>query len=276
MSAGAGSPRDPGAPDGGAPDGGAAAVLALIPARGGSKGIPRKNVMPIAGRPLIAHSIAQARAARHVQRVIVSTDDEEIAAVAEAWGAEVPFRRPAEYAQDLSPDIDVFRHALEWLRAQEGYEPAVVVHLRPTEPVRRVADIDRAVELLLADERADAVRSVSVALQTPYKMWRLGPEGTLEPLLRLPGVADAQSQPRQQLPLVYWQNGCIDALRPRAVLEKQSMWGERVLALVMSDPLLPLDYPENIPAVEAALRRLAAGLPPVAGAPERGEDRHPA
>ncbi|MBI5667990.1 MAG: acylneuraminate cytidylyltransferase family protein [Chloroflexi bacterium] len=238
-----------------------ARVLALIPARGGSKGIPRKNVMPLAGKPLIAYSILQAQASRHITRVIVSTDDDEIAAVAREWGAEVPFMRPAEYAQDLSPDIDAFRHALLWLEQQENYRPDLVVHLRPPGPVRRVELIDAAIELLLAHPDADAVRSVSLARQTPYKMWRIAADGKLEPLLRVEGMPDCQSVPRQQLPVVYWQNGYVDVLRPRAVLEKNSMWGDCALPFIVEDELYELDYPEDIPAVEAALRRLEQGLP---------------
>src|SRR2546430_3115327 len=110
-------------------------VLALIPARGGSKGIPRKNLMVLAGKPLIAYAIEQARISRRITRVLVSTDDEEIAEVARRYGAEVPFIRPAEYAEDLSPDIDVFRHALQWLAEHEGYRPPLVGPLPPTRPV---------------------------------------------------------------------------------------------------------------------------------------------
>lgn len=234
-------------------------VLALIPARGGSKGIPRKNVLEIAGRPLIAWSIGQALASDRITRVVVSTDDEEIAAVAARWGAEVPFLRPREYAHDLSPDIDVVRHALQHLAATESYEPELVVHLRPTGPVRRVQDIDAAVDLLASRPDADAVRSVSLARQTPYKMWRVHDDGTMEPLLRLPGVPDCQSLPRQLLPRVHWQNGYVDVLRPRAVLEKNSMWGERVLAFVVEMELFDLDYPEDIAPVEQALLRLERG-----------------
>ena len=113
-------------------------IMALIPARGGSKSIPRKNLMMIAGKPLIAYSIEHALQSRYVTRTIVSTDDPEIADVARGLGAEVPFLRPSEFAQDLSPDIDVFRHALTWLRDRQGYQCELVVHLRPTGPVRRV------------------------------------------------------------------------------------------------------------------------------------------
>jgi CMP-N,N'-diacetyllegionaminic acid synthase len=228
-------------------------ILALIPARGGSKGIPRKNLIMLAGKPLIAYSILQGLESQRVTRVLVSTDDPEIAQVAREWGAEVPFLRPAEYAEDQSPDIQVFRHALAWLEAQEGYRPEMVVHLRPTGPVRSTHDIDRAIALLETHPEADAVRSVSPALQTPYKMWHLTPEGYLRPVLRLEGVPDSQSLPRQQLPPVYWQNGYVDVIRPRAVLEQDSMWGRCALPFIVHDSLFELDYPEDIPAVEAAL-----------------------
>jgi CMP-N,N'-diacetyllegionaminic acid synthase len=233
-------------------------IIALIPARGGSKGIPRKNLLPIGGKPLLAYSILQARASAHIARVIVSTDDEEIAGVARAWGAEVPFMRPAELARDESPDIDVFRHALLWLRENEDYQPQLAVHLRPPGPVRRVELIDKAIELLLAHPEADAVRAVSPAQESPFKMWRLTENGGMEPALRLPGVADAQSLPRQRLPQVYWQNGYVDVLRPRAVLEKNSMWGTCVLPFIINEPIFELDYPEDIVRLEQALKRLDA------------------
>jgi CMP-N-acetylneuraminic acid synthetase len=111
-------------------------VLALIPARGGSKGIPRKNIRDFSGYPLIAWSIAAAKQSELVTRVIVSTDDEEIAAVARAWGAETPFLRPAEFAEDKTTDLPVFVHALAWLAENENYRPDVVVQLRPTSPIR--------------------------------------------------------------------------------------------------------------------------------------------
>ena len=245
-------------------------MLALIPARGGSKGIPGKNVLPIAGKPLIAWSILSAQASQRVTRVIVSTDDEEIASVATAWGAEVPFVRPTEFAQDLSPDIDVFRHALQFLAEHEAYEPDMVVHLRPTGPARLVEDIDAAIDLLAASPDVDAVRSVSLVHQTPYKMWRVTDDGTMQPLVTVPGLADCQSQPRQLLPRVYWQNGYVDVLRPRAVMEKNSMWGDRVVPFIVESQLFDLDYPEDVAPVEQALLRLEQGL----GLPRQQSERY--
>lgn len=237
-------------------------ILALIPARGGSKGIPRKNILNLLGKPVIAYSIQHGKASRFINRVIVSTDDAEIAEVSRQWGAEVPFIRPAEYAQDLSPDIDVFRHCLNWLREHEGYVPDLVVHLRPPGPVRRVEHIDEAIQLLIDHPEVDAVRSVTKALQSPYKMWHIAADGKLSPIMRIEGMADCQSVARQTLPPVYWQNGYVDVLRPRAVLEKNSMWGDTALPYIVNDQLFEIDYPENIPAVEEALKRLEAGISP--------------
>lgn len=227
-------------------------VLALIPARGGSKSIPRKNLLTIAGQPLIAYSIAHARASRHITRVVVSTDDVEIAEVARRYGAEVPFMRPAELAADDSTDLEVFRHALVTLREADHYTCECVVHLRPTGPVRQVARIDEAIELFRQHPEADSLRSVTWPSETPYKMWRAR-EGYLEPLLQIPGVPEPYCQPRQRLPEVFWQNGYVDIIRPRAILDLGLMCGHRILPFVMDEPVLELDYPENIPAIEAAL-----------------------
>ncbi len=243
-------------------------ILALIPARGGSKGIPRKNILPVAGKPLIAYSIEQALASQWITRVIVSTEDEEIAAISRQLGAEVPFLRPPEFAGDLSLDLDVFKHALGWLREQEGYTCELVVHLRPTGPVRRVELIDRAIQDMLAHPEADALRSVSVPAQTPYKMWRI--EGDhLKPLLGVAGVAEPYCMPRQSLPAVYWQNGYVDIVRPATVLEQGLMAGRVLLPFVVDEPILEIDYPETIPLVEEALRKLARGEWPESEAERR-------
>src|SRR3990172_9517903 len=144
-------------------------TLALIPARGGSKGIPRKNIRSFAGFPLIAWSIAAAKQASCVTRVIISTDDPEIAAIARDWGAETPFLRPDELAQDNTTDLPVFQHALKFLEEVEGYRPEVIVQLRPTSPIRPRGMVDQAVDILLAHPDADCVRGVVPAGQNPHK-----------------------------------------------------------------------------------------------------------
>ena len=157
-------------------------TLALIPARGGSKSIPRKNIIDFAGFPLISYSIAAGLAAETVTRVIVSTDDDEIAEISRRYGAETPFVRPAELSQDNTPDLPVFRHALEWLAENEDYRPDIVVQLRPTSPFRRVRHIDDAVYRLIGRPDADAVRTVCLPFQNPFKMWRIGLDGIMIPL----------------------------------------------------------------------------------------------
>lgn len=215
-------------------------VLAVIPARGGSKGIPRKNVRDFAGYPLLAWSIAAGAKAQNVNRVIVSTDDEQIAAVAREFGAEVPFLRPAALAQDDTTDLPVFEHALRFLSAG-GYKPDVIVQLRPTSPIRPVDCVDRAIQALLAHADADSVRGVVPAGQNPHKMWRLrGLDAPMEPLLHVDGVPEAYNAPRQALPPIHWQTGHVDAIRAETILGKGSMSGEKVYPLLI-DPRYTID-----------------------------------
>jgi N-acylneuraminate cytidylyltransferase len=219
--------------------------LALIPARGGSKSIPRKNIRPFAGHPLIAYSIAAALAAETVTRVLVSTDDAEIAAVARGYGAETPFLRPDEFSQDNTPDLPVFQHTLRWLADNESYRPEIVVQLRPTSPLRRVWHIDQAVSRLIEHPQADAIRTVCVPFQNPFKMWRIGADGFMQPLLQ-GEFREPYNLPRQVLPEVYWQTGYVDAARADTILTKNSMTGERILPLVI-DPSewIDIDTPDD-------------------------------
>ena len=231
-------------------------VLALIPARGGSKSIPRKNIRSFAGHPLIAYSIAAGRAAATVTRVIVSTDDEQIAEICRQYGAETPFLRPEEFSQDHTPDLPVFQHALRWLTEHEDYHPEIVVQLRPTSPLRRVAHIDQAIYRLLENPQADAVRTVCVPFQNPFKMWRIAPDGFMFPLMQT-GHPEPYNQPRQGLPEVYWQTGYVDAAWADTILKKNSMTGERILPLVI-DPSewVDIDSPDDWRRAE---RMLASG-----------------
>lgn len=227
-------------------------ILALIPARGGSKGIPRKNIVELGGKPLIAYSIEQALASRLINRVIVSTDDEEIAEISRECGADVPFMRPGEFAQDLSPDIDVFRHALTWLEGNEGYVPDIVLHLRPTCPFRKVETIDRAIELLVNTPEADALRSVCVTSQTPYKMWRIV-DGYMKPLLSIPGIAEPFNMPRQVLPKVYRQFGYVDIVRTEVITKRGKMSGNKILPFIIEEEWVDIDYPEDLIEAEKLL-----------------------
>jgi CMP-N,N'-diacetyllegionaminic acid synthase len=218
-------------------------VLAIIPARGGSKSIPRKNIKPLGGFPLIAYSIRAALQSPSIHRVLVSTDDQEIADISRQWGVDVPFLRPPELAQDDTLDLPVFQHALRWLRENENFAPEIVVQLRPTSPFRRVIHIEESIRLLRATPDATAVRAVCVPSQNPYKMYSLNEAGFLAPLV--PGFG-LEPLPRQSLPTALWHNGYIDTMRSRVILEENSMAGTRILPLKMSDDdMIDLDTPHD-------------------------------
>lgn len=209
-------------------------VLAIIPARGGSKGIPRKNLYPILGKPLIAYTIEAALLSSYIDRVLVSTDDEEIAEVAKKYGAEVPFLRPKNIAADKTPDLPVFRHALLWLKKNENYQPDMVVHLWPTSPLRKPKDINQAIILLQKNPKAHSVRSITMPSQTPFKMWRADMGKYLKPILekeypKLYKKSQPHSLPRQTLPKIFVQTGYIAVIRPEIILKSGSMFGSNVL-----------------------------------------------
>ena len=234
-------------------------ALAIVPARGGSKQVPRKNLKLLGGKPLIEWSIMAARAATELDRCIVSTDDEEIAEVARSLGAEVPFLRPAEYAQDNTPDLPVFQHALRWLGEREGYRPAMIVHLRPTLPFREPRQIDDVIRLM-RETGADCVKSVYREHHHPHKMWKLqdGPDGARlgpyedTPLWRQLGP----DCPRQILEPAYWSAGLVDAIRTETV-ERGSTIGDRVVPyLVNAEPCVDLDTDHDFIIAEAVLTLL--------------------
>lgn len=230
-------------------------ILALIPARGGSKSIPRKNLLPLLDKPLIAWSIDHALYSKHINRVIVSTDDEEIRDIAIKYGAEAPFIRPAEISQDLSTDLECFTHALNWLDHAEDYHPSLVVHLRPTGPARVISKIDNAISLFLENMDCDSLRSVSLADQTPYKMW-LHRGSRLSPVMNTD--QDLSSTPRQQLEKVYWQNGYVDIVKSQTILKLQSMTGKNVLPFIINN-IKDIDYFHDIPIVEEQLKKIISG-----------------
>lgn len=236
-------------------------ILALIPARGGSKSILNKNIQPFLGHPLLAFSIAVAQQAESVSRVIVSTDSEEIAAIAREYGAETPFLRPAEFAQDDTEDFPVFEHALNWLADEENYHPEIVIQLRPTSPVRPTGLVDEAIDTLQAHPEADSVRGVVPAGQNPHKMWRLQDNGPMQPLLTVKGLSDSYNAPRQKLPATYWQTGHIDAIRSETILQKKSMSGEAIWPLLIDARFtVDIDNPSDWALAEATALSVAQDI----------------
>ena len=219
-------------------------ILAIIPARGGSKGLPDKNILPLLGHPLISYSVKAAQNSKYINRVIVSTDSERIAEAGRSYGAEIPFMRPAEYAQDLSTDLEVFQHALNWLKEHENYIPDYVIQLRPTSPVRQANLIDACIERMLNNKEADSLRIVTPSPITPYKMWTLtDEEHPMSPLLSIIGVNEPYNEPRQRLPQTYWQIGTLDVIRPHVITEQHSMSGNVIMPYIV-DNIFAIDIDE--------------------------------
>lgn len=212
-------------------------ILGLIPARGGSKGIPRKNVRPLGGKPLLAWTIEAAMEAGCLDRLLVSTEDEEIAAVGRQYGCEVPFMRPRELARDDTPGIAPVLQALAWLEKQEGYVPDFVMLLQATSPFRTSAQISEIVELALAPsfEPFDSLVSVVKPDHPPQWMFIAQGDGRLSPLLS----ADIAYR-RQDLPVTYALNGAIYLTRTAVLRQKESFLVERTKGYLM-DRVTSLD-----------------------------------
>ena len=222
-------------------------ILAVIPARGGSKGIPRKNIKDFAGYPLIAYSIQAALNSKYVTRTIVSTDDIEIANIASSYGAEIPFLRPTEFAQDSTLDFPVFENLLKSLMDTETYKPNLVIQLRPTSPIRPINLVDEAIEIMLSDPEIDSVRGVVPSGQNPYKMWKIDPQsGLMSGLLAVDGIDEPYNSARQALPETYWQTGHIDVIRSRVILEQKSMSGKNIKPIhIQPDFTVDIDKPSD-------------------------------
>jgi len=219
-------------------------ILAVIPARSGSKSLVNKNILEINGIPLIGISCIHASNSKVINRIILSTDDESYAEIGLKFGAEIPFLRPKYLAMDQTTDIEVFRHLLEYLNVEEGYKPDIVVHLRPTYPYRKVSDIDNMINTLINNPEASAVRSVCLSEQTPYKMWKINDNGFIKPILE---SNEAYNLTRQLLPKIYIQNGSIDVTRYNNIIIENSMTGQNILPFVHEhnydiDDLIEFNY----------------------------------
>jgi CMP-N,N'-diacetyllegionaminic acid synthase len=204
-------------------------VLGLIPARGGSKGVPRKNIRLLCGKPLLQYTAESALAARHLARVILSSDDEEVAKVGERCGLQVPFLRPAHLAQDDTPMLPVIQHALNWFASRDERFAAVCL-LQPTNPLRRSEDIDGCIEMLQL-EAADAVVTILPVPDEYNPHWVYFPQedGSLQ-------ISTGESEPipcRQSLPTAYHREGSVYVTRSEVVTSGKSLYGNRVLGYLL-------------------------------------------
>jgi len=229
-------------------------VLGLITARGGSKSIPRKNIVQLAGKPLIAWTIVAALEASSLSRVIVSTDDAEIAQVSREWGAEAPFMRPVEFAQDDSPHIDVILHAVEWLMSHESYCPDYVMLLQPTSPLRTAQDIETAIRLAV-EKKAESVISVCETHQHPYLITRITEDGALVDFMSGAPEPGTSSIRRQDMPPAYFVNGAIYLTQCKVLLDKRTLLPTRTFPYIMPpERSMQIDDPWDLYLVDMILR----------------------
>ena len=202
-------------------------ILAIIPARGGSKGLPRKNILPLAGKPLIAYTIEAALRSKKLNRVIVSTNNEEILGVSHKYGAEV-IMRPQDLAEDATPTEPVIKHAVSVLEA-EGYKADIIVTLQPTSPFRTSIQIDDALKEIFSDD-VDSVISLKEVTEHPYKM-KMIKNGYIVPFLKI----KLKSNRRQDMPTLYKENGAIYITKYDLIMNKDKIVGGNIKPFLMSD-----------------------------------------
>ena len=243
------------------------ATVAVIPARGGSKGIPRKNIRPLAGKPLIAYSIETALASKLIDRVIVSTDDQEIADIAREFGAEVPFLRPPELARDDSPEWLTWQHAIRYLEGEEGGPGiGVFVCVSPTSPLREVEDVDACIRTLVESD-ADLVITVKAAERNPYFNMVVLDDGYARQVI--PPTKNIYR--RQDAPVVYDMTTVAYATRPHFVLSSDSVFAGKVKAVVIpSERTLDIDTELDFEFAEYLLSRSTRDVSTAAHRPRGG------
>lgn len=206
-------------------------IVALIPARSGSKGVPHKNIRKLGKYPLIEWSVAACKATQTIDRILVSTDSEQYAELARTMGAEVPFLRPADISADNSTDYDFIKHALDWF-SRNGGVPDYIVHFRPTTPFRDPALIDEAVRLFINSPQASALRSVHPMSESAYKTFEIAPEGQLKRVASDSTELDAANNARQEFPVTYIANGYVDVLSTTFIRKASLIHGNHVLPFI--------------------------------------------
>jgi CMP-N-acetylneuraminic acid synthetase len=205
-------------------------VLGVIPARGGSKGIPRKNLVDLNGKPLIAYTIEAGLAAARIDRLVVSTEDDEIAKVAAEWGADVPFQRPVELASDRAHSLPVVQHAIEIMEKIDSCTYSAVVMLQPTTPLRTATDIEEGIELLIGSGADSVISLVDVGANHPFRMKKILDDGRVVNFVDQ-GFEDMR--PRQDLPPVYIRSGDLYIARRHVVMEMDTLVGPECRGVVI-------------------------------------------
>ena len=209
-------------------------ILCIIPARSGSKGIPHKNIKLFHDKPLLAWSINQAQQSKYNMRIIVSTDSQQYATIANNYGAETPFLRPPEISQDLSTDYECIKHCLDWLNLNENYIPDIVLQLRPTQPLRKIETIDKCLDIFIQNRNNyDSLRTVVEFEKSPYKMYNIVNNQLLPLFTEINNIKEPYNQCRQVLPKTYLHNGYIDIFNAD-IINKNTISGLNIYPFIMN------------------------------------------
>ena len=234
-------------------------VVAIIPARSGSKGVPGKNIASLSGYPLLAYSIVAARLTSRINRVLLSTDSPEYVKIGEHYGAEAPFLRPRELALDTSPDREFLLHAMGWFRANEKEVPEYWVHLRPTTPLRDPGIIYDAIQMILEHPEATSLRSGHPAPETPFKWFQRNEEGCFTGIRPEDTRPEYYNLPRQSFPTVYIPDGYVDIIRASHVLSSDSLHGCHMVGFE-SPPCIEVDSIEELERLDFHVQRYGSPL----------------
>ncbi len=217
-------------------------AIVIIPARSGSKSLPKKNILPLNGKPILCYSVSYGLNCDAVDKVVVSTDSKEFAQIAKDCGADVPFIRPAQLSEDNTRDFPVIRHAMDYFESVgEVYD--VYILLRPTSPLRPKGLIEQAINILTKNPSATSVRTVAKIKEHPYRAWSIKEDGSMKGFVE--GVEESYNFPRQELPDVYFQTGDLEAVR-RETLLNGSVSGDNVFPLVIDhEDMIDIDHEKD-------------------------------
>jgi len=212
-------------------------IIALIPARSGSKGIIHKNIKLYKGIPLLAHSIKLAKSSLYINDVYLSTDSEEYQKIGLEYGSSIMPLRPQNISDDLSPDIDCFNHLLGWMKDNNMIIPDIIIHLRPTYPNRTVDLLNNCIEIFLKNyNNYDSLRTVIPLRKTPYKMYYIDENNNLTPYIKThPLFKEPFNQARQYFPDTYIHNGCIDIVNTNIIINNNVLSGNKILPFIMNE-----------------------------------------
>lgn len=229
-------------------------IVSLIPARLGSKRIPRKNIKLLGNYPLLAYSIITSRLSTSIKRTIVSTDSSLIAHIASMYDPEIPFLRPKEISRDSSTDLEVISHTIDWLEGVEGSIPELLVYLRPSTPLRDPVEIIKAIEYFRANcSPATSLRSAHKMSDPVHKMFQIK-NGYFKGFFPDDPRAEYHNLPSQLLPQSYHPNGYIDIVTPDLIRKTGLLWGDKILAFI-TDPVIEIDIQENFDYLEYYLKK---------------------